>query len=46
VALRAAFEPILADTRLFEPAVIPVEGIRGPVLFVSGEADTMWPAPR
>ena len=44
VALRAAFEPVLADPGLFESAVIPVEDIRGPVLFVSGEADTMWPA--
>src|SRR5215469_2666453 len=44
VALRAAFEPVLADPELFEHAVIPVEDIRGPVLFVSGEADTMWPA--
>jgi dienelactone hydrolase len=44
VALRAAFEPVLASPRLFESAVIPVEDIRGPVLFVSGEADTMWPA--
>src|SRR5215470_8132738 len=44
VALRAAFEPVLADARLFEHAVIPAEDIRGPVLFVSGEADTMWPA--
>jgi len=44
VALRAAFEPVLADPGRFEPAVIPVEDIRGPVLFVSGEADTMWPA--
>lgn len=44
VALRGAFEPILANPRLFEHAVIPVETIRGPVLFVSGEADTMWPA--
>jgi dienelactone hydrolase len=43
-ALRAVFEPTLADARLFEHAVIPVEEIRGPVLFVSGEADTMWPA--
>ena len=44
VALRAAFEPILANPALFEQAVIPVEDIRGPVLLVSGEADTMWPA--
>ena len=44
VALRAAFEPVLARPELFEHAVIPVENIRGPVLFVSGEADTMWPA--
>lgn len=44
VALRAAFEPVLADRELFEHAVIPVEHIRGPVLFVSGEADTMWPS--
>src|SRR5215470_16561791 len=44
VALRAAFEPVLANPRLFESAVIPVEDVRGPVLFVSGEADTMWPA--
>jgi dienelactone hydrolase len=44
VALRAAFEPVLADPELFEHAVIPVEDIRGPVLFVSGEADTMWPS--
>jgi dienelactone hydrolase len=44
VALRAAFEPVLASPGLFEPAVIPVEDIGGPVLFVSGEADTMWPA--
>jgi dienelactone hydrolase len=43
-ALRAVFEPTLADAGLFEHAVIPVEEIRGPVLFVSGEADTMWPA--
>ena len=44
VALRAAFEPMLADPRLFEHAVIPVENIRGPVLFVSGEDDAMWPS--
>jgi dienelactone hydrolase len=44
VALRAAFEPTLANPRLFEHAVIPVEDIRGPILFVSGEDDTMWPA--
>jgi dienelactone hydrolase len=44
VALRAAFEPVLANPGQFESAVIPVEDIRGPVLFVSGEADTMWPA--
>jgi dienelactone hydrolase len=43
-ALRAAFEPVLADPARFEHAVIPVETIRGPILFVSGEADTMWPA--
>ncbi len=43
-ALRAAFEPILANPESFERAVIPVEDIRGPILFVSGEADTMWPA--
>src|SRR5262249_59045888 len=40
----AAWEPVLADPGLFEHAVIPVEDIRGPVLFVSGEADAMWPA--
>ena len=44
VALRAAFEPILADPRLFQSAVIPVDTVRGPIMFVSGEADTMWPA--
>jgi dienelactone hydrolase len=44
VALRAIFEPTLANAALFEHAVIPVEEIRGPVMFVSGEADTMWPA--
>ena len=44
VGLRAAFEPILADPDRYGHAVIPVETIRGPVLFVSGEADTMWPA--
>lgn len=44
VALRAAFEPVLADPARFDHAVIPVETIRGPILFVSGEADTMWPA--
>src|SRR5262249_22071469 len=44
VSLRAAFEPVLADPGLFEHAVIPVEDIRGPVLFVSGEADAMRPA--
>lgn len=44
VALRAAFEPVLADPARFGHAIIPVETIRGPILFVSGEADTMWPA--
>ncbi len=44
VALRAVFEPTLAHPELYEHAVIPVEDIRGPILFVSGEADTMWPA--
>jgi dienelactone hydrolase len=44
VALRAAFEPILANAGLFEHAIIPVEDICGPIVFVSGEADTMWPA--
>jgi dienelactone hydrolase len=44
VALRAAFEPVLADPARYGHAVIPVEAIRGPILFVSGEADTMWPA--
>ena len=44
IALRAAFEPVLADPARFGHAVIPVETIRGPILFVSGEADTMWPA--
>lgn len=44
VALRGAFEPVITDPVLFGHAVIPVEAIRGPILFVSGEADTMWPA--
>lgn len=44
VALRAAFEPALADPASFTHAVIPVETTRGPILFVSGEADAMWPA--
>ena len=44
VALLAAFEPVLADPDRYGHAVIPVETIRGPILFVSGEADTMWPS--
>jgi dienelactone hydrolase len=44
VALRGAFDPVLTDPARFGHAVIPVETIRGPILFVSGEADTMWPA--
>jgi dienelactone hydrolase len=43
-ALRAAFEPALSDPARYGHAVIPVETIRGPILFVSGEADAMWPA--
>ena len=36
VALRAAFEPVLADPELFEHAVIPLGDIRGPLLFLTG----------
>jgi dienelactone hydrolase len=44
VALGAAFEPVLTNPARFRHAVIPVESIRGPILFISGEADAMWPA--
>ena len=44
VALRAAFEPVLTDPARYGHAVIPVETTGGPILFISGEADTMWPA--
>ena len=44
LALRGAFEAVLEHPAAYEPAVIPVERIGGPVLCVSGEADAMWPA--
>lgn len=44
VALRPAFEAALAQPALIEPAVIPVERAKGPILLVSGAADAMWPS--
>lgn len=46
IALCAAFEATLENKDAFRSAVIPVERIHGPILFVSGEADAMWPATR
>ena len=44
LALRGAFDAVLAHPSAYQQAVIPVERIGGPVLCVSGEADAMWPA--
>lgn len=44
LALRGAFDAVLEHPAAYQPAVIPVERIGGPVLCVSGEADAMWPA--
>ena len=34
----------LRDTAAVEKAAIPVERIRGPVLFVAGDSDQLWPS--
>jgi dienelactone hydrolase len=44
VALRSAFESALSGLDITDPAVIPVERSRGPILLVSGDADAMWPS--
>jgi dienelactone hydrolase len=44
VALRPIFEAALADADAIRAAEIPVERVKGPVLFVSGGSDAMWPS--
>jgi dienelactone hydrolase len=44
VALKGAFEHVLAAPERFEQAVIPVEAAPCPMLFVSGDDDAMWPS--
>lgn len=46
VDLTPWFELALEDQKAVEAAEIPIERINGPVLFVSGLADTMWPSTR
>lgn len=40
------FELSLEDDAAAQAAEIPIERINGPILFVSGLADTMWPSTR
>ncbi len=42
--LRGAFETIMRDESAMARAAIPVERIKGPVLFVSAAQDEMWPS--
>ena len=42
--LRRAFELMIADTSAVQPALIPVERINGPILFVSARKDEFWPS--
>ena len=42
--LRAAFETMMRDEGAMASAAIPVERIKGPVLFVSAAQDEMWPS--
>lgn len=44
VPLAPIFESSLRDGAAVERATIPVERINGPVLLISGTADSMWPA--
>jgi hypothetical protein len=40
------FEAALADTLAVEQAMIPLERIQGPMLFISAADDGVWPSPR
>jgi uncharacterized protein len=40
------YEAALNDEDAVGPATIPVEGIDGPILLISGDQDRMWPASR
>ena len=40
------FLEALKDWEKVEPAVIPIERIQGPILFISGDDDGVWPASR
>lgn len=42
--LRGAFEKMMANRPAMEAAAIPVERIRGPLLFVSASRDELWPS--
>lgn len=42
--LRPLYEKSLTHQKLVEEARIPVEKINGPILVLSGAADTMWPS--
>lgn len=43
-ALTPLYLALLKESKQMNTAQIPVEGIHGPVLAVSGEADAMWPS--
>lgn len=42
--LRGAFEEMMANKAAMSAAAIPVERMRGPVLFVSATRDEVWPS--
>ncbi|MFC7300782.1 acyl-CoA thioester hydrolase/BAAT C-terminal domain-containing protein [Cognatiluteimonas weifangensis] len=42
--LRGAFETMMRDAGAMQRAAIPVERMRGPVLFVSATRDEVWPS--
>jgi dienelactone hydrolase len=44
IRLTPAFLDFIADEAAVSAALIPVENINGPVLLISGKADSLWPS--